>query len=158
MSVPPLRSGFVARPRLIEALNRQISGQLLLISAPADFGKTSLLSQWSAQSRARVAWVSLEASENDPIRFWRYLLTALEAAFPGTGHETLELLQGPQAPPLEAVLIALLNRLAFLTDDLALILDDYHLMTTQRIHDTLAFFLEHLPARLHLVIANGGCC
>jgi LuxR family maltose regulon positive regulatory protein len=154
VTVPPLRPGLVSRARLIEALNQQSGSRLLLLSAPAGFGKTILLTQWSAQSRWRVAWVSLDASDNDPIRFWRYLATSLETVAPGVGQEALELLQGRQSAPIESMLVSLLNRLAFLSEEMALILDDYHLITTQEIHESLLFLVDHLPSRLHLMIAS----
>jgi LuxR family maltose regulon positive regulatory protein len=154
VAVPLLRPGLVSRARLIEALNQHSGSRLLLLSAPAGFGKTILLTQWSAQSRARVAWVSLDAGDNDPIRFWRYLITALEMVAPGVGQETLELMQGRQSAPMESMLVSLLNRLAFLSEEMVLILDDYHLISMQEIHESLLFLVDHLPSKLHLMIAS----
>lgn len=153
--VPPLRPGLVLRTRLAAMLAEARDRQLMVISAPAGYGKTTLLTQWSAQSPWQVAWVSLEASESDPQRFWRYLITALEKLTPRIiGREVLELGQSRPAPPLESVVTTLLNALLLLQEDVALILDDYHLITDQSTHDSLAFFLDHLPPKLHLVLAS----
>lgn len=152
--IPPLRPDLVARTRLVRELAGAKDLQLVVLSAPAGFGKTTLLTQWSAQHPWDVAWVSLEGSENDPLRFWRYVITALEKVHPGVSQEALELGQSQPIPPIESVVASLLNSLLLLSEDLTLILDDYHLITAQSIHDSLAFFLDHLPLKLHLVIAS----
>jgi LuxR family maltose regulon positive regulatory protein len=129
------------------------------VSAPAGFGKTTLLTEWlaawlaAAPAGARaVAWLSLDPRDNDPALFWRYLVAALEAAAPGVGSSALGLLQSSQ-PSTEAVLATLLNDLNAVSNDLVLVLDDFHLIEAPEVRDGMAFLLDHLPPRIHLVIA-----
>ncbi|HEX9370705.1 MAG TPA: hypothetical protein VF897_06845, partial [Roseiflexaceae bacterium] len=173
--VPPIRPNLVARRRLVEHLHAGARGRLTLLSAPAGFGKTTLLAEWIASLGAgdwrleagnalqasslqppasRVAWVSLDEGDADPVRFWSYVVAALDRLFPGLGAGALAALQSPQPPPIEAVLTPLLNALAALPGDVALILDDYHVIGTHAIHQALTFLIEHLPPQLHLVIAT----
>lgn len=180
LTVPPPRPKLLPRPRLFERLQAGLNGPLTLIAAPAGYGKTTLLASWLAsverrtqsaeqealsqaergdnQSfdalRSRVAWVTLDAEDNDPQRFWRYVLTALDGVAPGIAATPLALLQSPQPPAIEAVLTPLLNALNTAASDVALVLDDYHLIATAPIHRAVTFLLDHLPARLHLVIAS----
>jgi hypothetical protein len=130
--------------------------EITLVSAPADFGKTTLLSVWSSElSGGRpVAWLSLDAADNDPARFWRYFIAAVDRLRPGAGDAALMLLRSPQALPIETVLTTLLNELADLDADVALVLDDYHLIESRAIHEALTFLIEHLPSHFHLVIAT----
>src|SRR6266540_4633175 len=154
---PATRANLVARPGLTARFAVGVRGKLTLIAAPAGFGKTTLISQWRATPAARdvlVAWVSLDAGDNDPIRFWMYLLTALDAVAPGLAAAPLALLQEPQPPPVEAVVTTVLNALTTLSTDAVLILDDYHLIGAPLVHQGVTFLLEHLPPQLHLVIAT----
>ncbi len=156
LHVPRRRRGLVARPRLIERLSLQAEPALTLVSAPAGFGKTTLVAEWLATVSAdgrRVAWLSLDKSDNDPALFWTYLIGALRTAADGVGGPALTLLQSPQ-PPMEAVLATLLNELSALPDDVVLVLDDYHVIDAREVQDGMAFLLEHLPPQLHLVIAG----
>lgn len=167
--IPPLRSELVPRPRLVERLNQGLGSgwpaegsftrKLTLVSAPAGFGKTTLLSEWLNSGREaspplQAAWLSLDPGDNDPARFLAYIIAALQGLKPGLGEAALSAYRSPQPPPMEAVLAALLNELADLPTPAVLILDDYHLIEAQPVHDMLAFLLEHLPPRLHLVIAT----
>ena len=155
--VPRLRRGVVARPRLSERLSRGAESKLTLISAPAGFGKTTLLAAWLAAApagRQSVAWLSLDGADNHPVSFWTYLITALQTVAPGIGASALSLLQEPQPPAIETVLASLLNELNALSTDIVLVLDDEHLVDARDIHGGMAFFLEHLPPRIHLVIAT----
>ena len=155
--VPPARSSIVPRPRLTDRLNVGVRSRLTLIIAPAGWGKTTLLSAWHADpSRAAkpVAWVSLDVGDNDPVRFWTYLITALNRLHAGIGERALTLLHAPQPQPIESVLTDLLNALAPLSVEMVLVLDDYHLIEAEGIHDALIFLLDHLPPRLHLVISS----
>ena len=155
--VPPTRLSMVPRPRLTNRLNAGIWSRLTLIVAPAGWGKTTLLSAWHADpSRIAkpVAWVSLDAGDNDPVRFWTYVIVALNTPYSRVGETALALLHSPQPPPIESVLILLLNALTTRSTETVLVLDDYHLIESQPIHDTLAFLLDHLPSQLHLVIAS----
>ena len=154
LHVPRWRRNLVARPRLSERLSRGAESALTLVSAPAGFGKTTLLAQWLAAAAAgerSVAWLSLDQRDNDPALFWTYLVAALNADAPGEGAGTL--LQPPQ-PPNEAGLVALLNDLDAISNDVVLVLDDYHVIDARDVQDAMAFLLEHLPPQIHLVIAS----
>src|SRR5439155_1161065 len=127
---------------------------LTLVSAPAGFGKTTLLAGWIDFSRHSAAWVSLDQSDNHAASFWSYLFAALQTVKPGVGASAISLLQSPQPPPIEAVLTLLLNELSAMSTDVMLVLDDYHVIDAREIHDGMVFLLDHLPPRLHLVIAS----
>src|SRR5215218_5241218 len=157
--IPRRGRGLVPRRRLIEGLTRRAESALTLVSAPAGFGKTTLLTEWLAEWLAAApagercaAWLSLDPRDNDPALFWRYLVTALDAATPGVGTNALGLLQSSQ-PPTEAVLATLLNDLNAVENDVVLVLDDFHLMEAPEVQDGMVFLLEHLPPRVHLVLA-----
>lgn len=153
---PPTRPELVARPQLIERLDAGMQRKLTLISAPAGFGKTTLVSSWcSAQhTHLRHTWLSLDAGDNDPSRFWSYVTAALQRVHPAVKEQVMPLLHLLPAPPIESILTVLINILADLTDDLILILDDYHVITTQAIHDAVTFFLNYLPPHMHVLIAS----
>ncbi len=154
--VPRIRSELVQRPRLIKRLDRGIrSGhKLTLVSAPAGFGKTTLLANWIRSSDRSVAWLSLESSDNDPARFWSYVIAALQSLQPDIGHAGLAALDAPQAPPIESPLTGLLNEIADVDRDWVLVLDDLHLITEPAINDGLVFLLDHLPPQVHLILAT----
>ena len=155
--VPLPRPSLVSRPRLSERLREGLGCKLTLLSAAAGFGKTTLLSMWLATSSGgdrSAVWLSLDAADNDPARFWRYFFAAMNRLRPGAGDAALMLLRSPQAPPIETVLTTLLNELAELEDDAVLVLDDYHLIESRVIHEALTFLIEHLPTRMHLVIST----
>jgi LuxR family maltose regulon positive regulatory protein len=156
--VPRSRRGLVLRPRLIERLDRGTASRLTLVSAPAGFGKTTLLTEWLAAGPARpagerlVAWLSLDRADNDPASFWAYVIAALRTVTSGVGETALALLQAPQ--PIETVLTALLNDLGATAGDIVLVLDDYHVIDASAVQDGMAFLLDHLPPSLHVVIAS----
>ncbi|MFZ6026966.1 MAG: LuxR C-terminal-related transcriptional regulator [Chloroflexota bacterium] len=154
--VPPVRSTLVSRPRLLERLARGLSGPLTLISAPAGYGKTTLFSEWRAGPGASIplAWLSLGVEDNDPPRFYQYLLACLNAIQPGTVQELLPLLQSPEPSPYQAILTPLVNALNENQQDFVLALDDYHVIETDAIHTALIFLLDHLPAHMHLAILS----
>jgi LuxR family transcriptional regulator, maltose regulon positive regulatory protein len=152
--IPPSRPKAVPRSRLIARLNEGLHRKLTLISAPAGFGKTSLVSEWVAGCGRPSAWLSLDAGDSDPARFLAYLVTALRTVAPSIGEGLLEVLQSPQPPPPEAILTALLNEAASIPDRFLLVLDDYHLLDARPIDEALAFLVEHLPPQLHLVIVT----
>src|ERR1700757_3816707 len=154
--VPGWRRGLVVRPRLSERLSRGTESALTLVSAPAGFGKTTLLAEWltvGAGGGRSLARLSLDQSDNDPALFWTYLVAALNTGAPGVGAGALSLLQPPE-PPNEAGLVALLNDLDAISDDVVLVLDDYHVIDARDVQDGMAFLLEHLPPQIHLVIAS----
>jgi len=157
--VPHVRPELVPRPRLVEQLDEGMHGKLVLISAPAGFGKTTLLSEWihhraGLAPPVRVAWYSLDEGDNDPARFMTYLVAALQTAGVDIAKGILGAWRSPQSPATEALLTHLINQISAVADHLVLILDDYHLVTTQTIHDSLAFLLTHAPSNMHLVIAS----
>jgi LuxR family maltose regulon positive regulatory protein len=165
--IPPPRPHLVARARLVERVQAGLAGKFTLIVAPAGFGKTTLVSAWiaaraeskglrtagvTASLSPRVAWVSLDAGDNDATRFWSYVIAALETIYPAVGAITLALLRSPQPPATEVVLTPLLNAISALPIDAALILDDYHLIDTPAIHTAMTFLLDHLPPHLHVIM------
>ena len=154
LSIPSVRSAHVSRPRLIGQLEEGLGRKLTLVSAPAGFGKSTLLGAWigGLSGDRPVAWLSLESGDNDPARFWRYFVTAADRLHPGSGDIALALLGSPQTPPIEAILTTLLNQIADL--DAVLVLDDYHFIESPAISEALAFFIEHLPPRMHLVVST----
>ncbi|KAE8763917.1 LuxR C-terminal-related transcriptional regulator [Georgenia thermotolerans] len=153
--VPRGRQELVARPRLTERLGEAGAPKLTLVSAPAGFGKTTLLTQWLAAAPAApsVAWLSLDVRDNDPAVFWTYVVAALQRAVDGIGAEALTLLRSAQSTT-ETVLATLLNDLDALQHDVVLVLDDYHVIDAREVHDGLAFLLEHLPPHVRVVLAG----
>src|SRR5205823_5114384 len=157
ISVPPARLNMVTRPRLTQRMNTAMRGALTLIVAPAGWGKTTLLSAWHVDSSLGawpLAWVSLDEGDNDPIRFWTYVISALNTLHSGVGETALALMYASSSPPIEDVLTSLLNALIQLPTETVLVLDDYHLIEAQPIHDALTYLVEHLPPNVHLVIAS----
>jgi LuxR family maltose regulon positive regulatory protein len=151
---PPHRLKVVLRPRLIERLNEGMHCKLTLISASAGFGKTTLVSEWVAGSERPVAWLSLDEGDSDPTRFLTYLVAALQTIAADIGKGVLAILQSPQPPPIESILIALLNEITTVPDNFILVLDDYHIIDSKPVDNALTFLLEHLPPQMHLVIAT----
>ena len=158
--VPRPRRGLVPRPRLSERLDRGSASKLMLVSAPAGFGKTTLLTDWLASGPAApadarlAAWLSLDRGDNHPASFWAYVIAALRTVASGIGESALALLQAPQPPPAEVVLTALLNDLTSIAAEIVLVLDDYHVIDAPAVQDGMAFLLDHLPPGLHVVIAT----
>jgi len=152
---PPSRPNLVPRTRLIEQLNNGLHQKLTLISAPAGFGKTTLLSSWVAQiDSAYSAWLSLEKADNDLSRFLTYFVAALQLVERKIGTGVQASLQSPGNPNTELILTTLINEIAEFRDDLVLILDDYHVIESKPTNHALTFLLDHLPANMHLVIAT----
>jgi LuxR family maltose regulon positive regulatory protein len=127
---------------------------MTLITAPAGYGKTTMLSEWIPQSERCVTWVSLDDGDNDPVRFWAYFIAALQMLDAEIGRNALAHMRTPLLPPAEAVLTLLLNEIAAFPEDFALVLDDYHVIDAKPIDNALTFLLEHLPPQMHLVIAT----
>ena len=154
--IPPVRATLISRPRLLERLAHGLDGPLTLLSAPAGYGKTTLFSEWRAGPGVStpLAWLSLDAEDNDPTRFFQYLLACLDAILPGTLHDLVPLLQSPEPPSFETILTPLANALAENKQDFVLVLDDYHVIETSTIHTALTFLLSHLPPSMHLAILS----
>src|SRR5262245_37045983 len=177
LHVPRQQPGFVARPRLTGRLDEALAGRLILVCAPAGFGKTSLLADWARRGGRSAAWLSLDAGDNDPARFWRHVVAALDRVRPGIADQVGPLLGPPAPPSFEGVITALINTLADQPggpggpgasgdpgglggpggpagDEVLLALDDYHLIDAEPVHTSLIFLLEHLPPGLPLVLAS----
>jgi LuxR family transcriptional regulator, maltose regulon positive regulatory protein len=155
--VPSKRRGVVPRARLRERLERITEVKVTLVAAPAGFGKTTLLADWLAGMSAEtalVAWLSLDQADDDPASFWTYVIGALQTVLPNVGADALVLLTSPQPPSIESVLTTLLNELNAVEKDVVVVLDDYHLIDTPGIHAGMTFLIDHLPPRMHLVIAS----
>jgi LuxR family maltose regulon positive regulatory protein len=179
--IPPARPDLVPRPRLTERLNEGVECMLTVVSAPAGFGKTTLLSEWihfrgEVTSPLKVAWVSLDEDDNDPVRFWSYVVAALGTVHAGVGETVRVLLHSPQLSPtapasrgesewaavasrseaewIASVLTALINEIVVVPDHFVLVFDDYHVIEAQTVHDSLVYLLDHLPPQMHLVIAS----
>src|SRR5215204_3119254 len=152
---PAPRAGLLPRAGLQSLLQSSLQAKLCLVGAPAGSGKTTLLAQWGeAAGGGRVAWVSLDERDNDPTRFWSYLVAGLRTVEPGAGTVALEALGGPSVELERVVVPSLVNDLATVGAPLVLVLDDYHLITNAICHQTLEGFLDHLPAEVHVVLST----
>jgi LuxR family maltose regulon positive regulatory protein len=155
LSPPAPRAELIPRAGLQSLLQAGLEAKLCLLDAPAGSGKTTLLAQWCATAGVgRVAWVSLDESDNDPTRFWIYVIEALRTVEPGVGRPALMALHRVSVDHERVVLPSLLNDLSEIGPPLVLVLDDYHLVTDATCHQTIAFFLDHLPASVHLLMAT----
>src|SRR5215216_3488717 len=155
IQIPPQTHRMVRRARLVAALEHEIPDRkLVFISAPAGYGKTTLLAQWAHTSSLRVAWLSLSEEDNDPNRFFRYLLAAWETVHPGIRESPLGLLLGVLEPDRDAVLSAFINVANDLPDHTVIVLDDVHLIENASIHEALTFLLDHVPPSFHFVLAG----
>ena len=153
--LPPYRP--VLRPRLIEALEHGLpQHKLILVSAPAGYGKTTLLAQWVHSSRYPIGWLALDEEDNHVERFFRYLLSAGERVQPGIIASPLGILLGAMAPNPEALLSAFLNLADDIPEHMVFVLDDYHLIEDTAIHKALTYLLDHLPPTLHFVVSSRG--
>src|SRR5229473_1065116 len=156
LHMPRTQPGFVPRQRLLGALNAEQVRGVVLVCAPAGFGKTALLADWARRSPRPVAWLSLDAGDNDPARFWRHATAALDQIRSGIAERVGPLIGPPAPPSFEGLVTALINELASQPgeDEVLLVLDDYHLLESQPVHESLTFLLEHLPPGLRLVVAS----
>ena len=152
--VPSVRSNQITRPRLIELLNGGLDKALILVSAPAGYGKTTLLSSWLRETRISSAWLSLDKRDNDPVRFLQYFLSALQQIVPTVGLDLLDMLQGIQPPPYEALLSLVINDIDQNPAPCVLVLDDFHVIEAQPILEMLVFLLDHMPPPMHLALLS----
>ncbi len=152
--VPVPRTKMLHRPRLIDKINRGLHGKLTLISAPAGFGKTTLVSEWISGCDRPVAWLSLDEGDNDPVRFLSYFIAALQKIGPTIGTAATALLRSPQPPPNETVVTSLLNDISMVREHFILVLDDYHVIETKAIEEVIALLLDHQPPQIHLVFTT----
>ena len=156
LHVPGPRPGLVPRPRLADRLDEGLGRGLVLVCAPAGSGKTALLADWARCGPRPAAWLSLDAGDNDPARFWRHAVAALDRVCPGIAERVGPLLGPPPPPSFEGLVTALINELAAQpgAGEVALVLDDYHLIGSQQVHASVEFLLEHRPPGLRLVLAS----
>ena len=154
--IPPPRPSLVPRPRLMEALNggMAMGCKLTLISAPAGYGKTTLISGWLKERQIPSAWLSLDGGDNDPIRFLQYLIATLSSLSSGIEAEAPGMLQGNQPPQFENIINLLVNELASLPGPFILVLDDLHVIQSESVQKILAYLLEHLPPQMHLALLS----
>ena len=149
--MPGRRPGHVIRQRLLQAVDASAEAELTLVCTPPGFGKTSLLAEWARQSTRSVVWLSLDRSDNDPIRFWRYMVTTLDTACPGLAAQFASLLSATSLP-VTVLVGTLVNTLSAQSDQIVLVLDDYHLIDATLIHEGIGQLLERLPVQLRVVI------
>jgi LuxR family maltose regulon positive regulatory protein len=155
ITVPRLSGTLVARPHLQAALSNGRSRKLILVTAAAGFGKTTLIADWIEHNEVGLtAWVSLDEADNDPVRFLSYLVAALQTQLPQIANELLTALQSPQPPPIQNVLISLVNQLTAVSPSLLLVLDDYHFIENDVIHTAVAFLLDHTPANITIALLS----
>lgn len=154
--IPPPPSKVVARPRLVKQLTEGFAAghKLSLISAPAGFGKSTLISEWIMNYGQQSTWLSLDENDHDVARFLVYLINALQTVSPNLGADILDVLQSSQFPPIDSILTTLLNEISAIPNDFILVLDDYHLTEAKSIDDALTFLIDHLPRQMHLVITT----
>jgi LuxR family maltose regulon positive regulatory protein len=154
--IPPPQPNLISRSRLIQQLNEGLSrtSGITLVSAPAGFGKTTLISRWLEQAQFPAAWLSLDDDDNDLVRFWTYFAATLQTIYPETGTQVLDLLHSAPLPNSRVFLTLLINDLAIISEKMILVLDDYHVIQTEAIDEALAFFIEHMPPSMHLVICS----
>ncbi len=152
LHMPGPRAGQVPRPRLLARLDEGLARGLVLVCAPAGYGKTVVLADWARRGGRAVAWLSLDAGDNDPARFWRHAVAALDRARPGTGERVAPLLGPPAPSSFRGLVTALINDLA--ADEVLLVLDDYHVIGSPQVHESLAFLVEHRPAGICVVLAS----
>ena len=152
--LPRERPNRVSRPHLLERLRQGLlpGCQLVLVSAPAGFGKTTLAAEWAYASGLPAAWLSLDEKDNDPLRFWHYLIAALQTVDPALGRDMAVALDAPSPPPVESLLIFLVNDLIQSKKPLLLLLDDYHQIENRAIHEGLNFLLDHNPPDIHIAV------
>ena len=152
--VPLSRTGIVPRPRLIEKMSKGSQGKLTLVSAPAGYGKTTLVSAWIQQTDIPVAWLSLDEKDNDLARFLTYCVTTLRQIEENIGVDVLAALDTSQLPQTEILLTLLANEVSAIGNHFSLVFDDFHLITNQEIYEALDFLINHQPPEMHTVIAG----
>jgi LuxR family maltose regulon positive regulatory protein len=152
LMAPRLAPALIHREDLLARLDTGLSRKLTLVSAPTGYGKTTLVNHWIADRKIPSAWLTLDEYDNDPVRFWTYVITALRAFDSSLGKPALSALASSQPVFFQSILTALINDLGALDEDCILALDEYHAITFAEIHETIAFLLQHLPAALHLVL------
>lgn len=156
LAIPPAQANCMSRPRLIRLLNAGLENKLTVVSAPAGFGKTTLLSEWAGSRRNIFSWLSLDEGDNDSLRFWIHFISSLQMPRPRLGKAALEMLQSysPSQLPVETCLTALINEIFEENKTFVMVLDDYHLISDPAIHADVKFLIDHMPPRFHLVFST----
>ena len=154
LNTPSVPSKLVPRQRLIEQLDAGMDRKLTLVSAPTGFGKTTLLSEWIASCDRPTAWIALDKGDNDPARFWAYVVAALQRVHPGIGRDLQAAIQSPPPLRIESLLADLINEVAAEPSPFILVLDDYHVITSQQVNDAMIYLVDNLPPPMHLVISS----
>jgi LuxR family maltose regulon positive regulatory protein len=157
--IPQVRPSLIPRPRLFEKLDSVLTSKMALVSAPAGYGKTTLVADWlnksqSAAHQPQICWLSLDQNDNYPVRFLTYVAGALAGNKSGDGQPVAEMMHSPQKPPVEAVVTALINDVAQGGEPLLLVLDDYHVIKSARVHEAVTFLLDYLPPQMHLIVIS----
>jgi len=152
--IPQLSVDHIPRPRLYERLDEGLTCKLTLVSASAGFGKSTLVTGWLAESGVQAAWLSLDEGDNDPVRFWTYLIAAIQTVHREMGGEARQIVSAPQLRNTEPVAISLINDISQLPHDLIVVLDDYHVIEAEQIHAGLSYLLEHQPPNLHIILST----
>src|SRR5262245_499394 len=154
LHAPDVRAGMVPRDPLVVRLAAGVDARLVLVCAPAGWGKTVLLSQWRQAEPRPFAWLSLDPSDDDPVRFWSYVIAALRRVAPGFGGALLGALPNGGPRLIEVIMPRLINELAELDEPVVLVLDDYHLLQDELVHASVAYLLRHAPRTLQLALAT----
>ena len=154
LKAPQIHGGIAPRPHLTARLHAGLDRKLTLICAPAGFGKTTLLSAWLAEYEPNVAWLSLDRTDNTPVRFFETLIAAFQTVHPGSGESARVALHSTHASPCQPLLVSLINEIVALPRPFVLVLDGYHLITNKTVHEGITFLLDNLPKQLHLIILS----
>jgi LuxR family maltose regulon positive regulatory protein len=150
--IPQLNVDHIPRPRLYKRLEEGLTRKVTLVSAPAGFGKSTLVTGWLAENEYTTAWLSLDEGDNDPVKFWTYLIAAIQTIHQEVGGEARQIVSAPQLRNIEPVVISLINNISQLPQDLIVVLDDYHVIETEEVHVGLNYLIEHQPPNLHIII------
>jgi len=150
--IPQLHADTVPRPHLYERLDEGLTRKLTLVSAPTGFGKSTLVTGWLSERDQPAAWLSLDQGDNDPVRFWTYIIAAIQTIHQEIGVEARQIVSAPQLRSTEPVAISLINDISQLADDLIVVLDDYHIIEAGQVHAGMSYLLEHQPPNLHIVL------
>jgi LuxR family maltose regulon positive regulatory protein len=152
--VPPLRPSLILRQRLMEQLNASSQRMFTLVSAPAGYGKTTLISSWLHETKIPSSWLSLDEGDNDPIRFFQYFIAAFQKIIPDIGADLPGMLQSVQPPSFDTLINLLINETTGQAAPFAIVLDDFHVISSQPVLDMVMFLLEHMPPHMHLVLLS----
>jgi len=150
--IPKLNVDLVSRPRLYACLDEGLVRKLTLISAPTGFGKSTLVTGWLSERSHHAAWLSLDLGDNDPVRFWSYLIAAIQTIQPQIGVEAYQIVSASHLRKAELVAISLINDITQLAQDLIVVLDDYHVIDAGQVHESLSYLLDHQPPNLHIIL------